>query len=295
MRKHLTRRSIFKATIPARNRPFNPPYRPEGEQGEGEWEELGLENKEANLKGKVAIVTGASRGLGKAMAIHLARAGAAVAAAARTVEAGQSPLPGTIHETVQEIEREGGRSIGVRCDVTQEEDAEHLISHVTEIFGQVDILINNAGVTTPESFLKLSTKKWDLVMNVNLKGSFLCTRAVLPQMVERRSGHIINVSSVLAKRIQFSIPYGASKAAIERFTLGLAKEMKKHNVAVNALCPDFTVTEAVTTFLKDVDTTGWQGSEMWAKYAVLVATHGAGRLTGRILDEAALVEIFGPV
>jgi NAD(P)-dependent dehydrogenase (short-subunit alcohol dehydrogenase family) len=259
------------------------------------FEGLGLQNKEGNLKGKVAIVTGASRGLGKAIAIQLARAGASVAVAARTVEAGQSPLPGTIHETVHEIEKGGGRSISVRCDVTREKDVEQLIRHVTEQFGRVDIMINNAGITTPEPFLKLSTKKWDLVMNVNLKGTFLCTKAVLPQMVERGSGHIINVSSVLAKRIQFSIPYGASKAAIERFTLGLAKEMKKDNVAVNVLCPDFTVTEAVTTFLKDVDTTGWQSSEMWGEYAVMVAAQDAESLTGKILDEPALREIFGPL
>ena len=252
-----------------------------------------MENKEVNLEGKIAIVTGASRGLGKAIAIQLARSGAFVTVAARTVESGQSSLPGTIHETVHEIEKGGGKSISVRCDVTREEDVEHLIRHVTQQFGRVDIMINNAGITTPEPFLKLSTKKWDLVMNVNLKGTFLCTKAVLPQMVARRSGNIINVSSILAKRIQFGIAYGTSKAAIERFTLGLAEEMRKHNVAVNALCPDFTVTEAVTTFLKNADTTQWQSSEMWGKYAVMVAAQDAKSLTGKILDEPALREIFG--
>ena len=247
------------------------------------------------LSGKIAVVTGASRGLGKAMAIALAQEGASVAVAARTVEAGQSPLPGTIHETVSEIGKLGGKATAIRCDVTREEDAEALINQVNKDFGRVDILINNAGITTPEPFLKLTVKKWDLLMGVNLRGTFLCTKAVLPQMVERKSGHIINISSVLAKRIEFSIPYGASKAAIERITLGLAKEMKKYNVAVNALCPDFTVTEAVTTFLKDVDTTGWQDPEIWGKYAVMVAAQDAGSLTGKILDEPALKEIFGPV
>jgi citronellol/citronellal dehydrogenase len=261
----------------------------------GKEEVLSLEKKEADLKGKVAVVTGASRGLGKAMAIHLARAGAAVAVAARTVEAGQSSLPGTIHETVTEIEKAGGRSLSVRCDVTREEAVEELIRSVTDQLGGVDILINNAGVTTPEPFLKLSAKKWDLVMNVNLKGTFLCTKAVLPQMVERGSGHIINLSSVLARTIKYSIPYGASKAAIERFTLGLSKEMKKYHVSVNALCPDFTVTEAVTTFLKEVDTTNWQSTDMWGRYAALVAAQDAERLTGQILDEPALRTLFGPL
>ncbi len=247
------------------------------------------------LEGKVAIVTGASRGLGKAMAIELAKAGASVAVAARTVEPGQSPLPGTIHETVEEIQKQGGKSVPLKCDVTREDDVEALVESVNSRFGPVDIMVNNAGVTTPERFLDLTTKKWDLVMGVNLKGTFLCSKAVLPQMVERKMGHIINLSSVLARRIKYSIPYGTSKAAIERFTLGLAREVKKYNVAVNALCPDFTVTEAVSAFLKGIDTTSWQRPEMWAKYAVFVAARDAESLTGKILDESALREIFGPI
>jgi len=198
------------------------------------------------LTDQVAIITGASRGLGKAMAVELAKEGASVAVAARTVEAGQGPLPGTIHETVETIRKLGGEARAVQCDVTNENDVTAMVEQVKKHYGRIDILINNAGITTPEPFLKLTTKKWDLVIEVNLKGTFLCSQAVLSHMVERKRGHIINLSSVLAKTVKFSIPYGATKAAIERLTLGLAKEMKKHNIAVNALCPDFTVTEAVT-------------------------------------------------
>ena len=247
------------------------------------------------LVDKIAIVTGASRGLGKAMAIELAREGASVAVAARTVEAGKGPLPGTIHETVNEIKKLGGKALAVRCDVSKEEDVALMVDQVEREYGAVDIMVNNAGVTTPESFLKLTTKKWDLVMNVNLRGTFLCTKAVLPQMVEKRSGSVINLSSILAKTVKFSIPYGATKAAIERYTLGLAKEMKKYNIAVNALRPDFTVTEAVETFLPDVDTSDWQQPEMWGRYTALVAAQNAETLTGRILDVEALREIFGTV
>jgi len=247
------------------------------------------------LVDKIAIVTGASRGLGKAMAIELAREGASVAVAARTVEADKGPLPGTIHETVNEIKKLGGKAIAVRCDVSKEEDVVLMVDQVEREYGAVDIMVNNAGVTTPESFLKLTTKKWDLVMNVNLRGTFLCTKAVLPQMVKKRSGSVINLSSILAKTVKFSIPYGATKAAIERYTLGLAKEMKKYNIAVNALRPDFTVTEAVETFLQDVDTSDWQRPEMWGKYTALVAAQNAETLTGRILDVEALREIFGTV
>jgi citronellol/citronellal dehydrogenase len=247
------------------------------------------------LSGKIAIVTGASRGLGKAMAIELARAGASVVAAARTVRPEQTTLPGTIFETVNEIEKLGGKAIAVQCDIREEEDVAHLVKEVNGRYGPVDILINNAGITTTESFLKLPTKKWDLVIAVNLRGTFLCTKAVLPEMVERQSGNIINLSSVLSKRIEYSIVYGTTKAAIDRFTLGLAKEMKRHNIAVNALCPDFTVTEAVRAYLPNIDTTDWQLPEMWGKYSVLVAAKTAEELTGRILDQTALIELFGRI
>ena len=249
----------------------------------------------ANLEGKTAIVTGASRGLGKAMALELARAGAQVAIAARTVDSKDSRLPGSIHETVEQIAGQGGEALAIRCDVTNDQDVENLVAEVHERFGRVDILINNAGVTTPEPIAKLTAKKWDLVMSVNLRGTFICCKAVIPRMLEQKSGHIINLSSVLAQRIKYSVVYGTTKAAIDRFTLGLAEELKKHNVAVNALRPDFTVTEAVTTFLKDVDTNDWQRPEMWGKYAALVAAKDAGQLTGRILDEEALIKMFGQV
>ena len=248
-----------------------------------------------SLKDKVAIVTGASRGLGKAMAIELARNGVSVAVAARTIMAGQSKLPGTIGETVKEIESFGGNAIAVKCDVSREDDVKGLVEQVNRQLGLVDILINNAGIGMPRPFIKITTKNWDLLMNVNLRGIFLCTQAVLPQMTERKSGNIINLSSILAVKIKFSIPYGASKAAIERLTLGLAREMRKYNIAVNALRPDFTVTEAVKAELPEVDTSGWQRPVMWGKYAAMVASQDAVQLTGKILDEPALREIFGPV
>jgi citronellol/citronellal dehydrogenase len=251
--------------------------------------------KQMRLGGKTAIVTGASRGLGKAMAIELANAGASVAVAARTTQAGQNRLPGTIHETAKEIERRGGKAMAVRCDVTKEPDVLHLVEQVNEAYGPVDILINNAGIATFESFMELPVKKWELLMQVNLRGTFLCTKAVLPQMTQRRKGNIINLSSVLAKAIKYNIAYGVTKAAIERLTLGLAEEMRIYNIAVNALCPDFTVTEAVKIFRPETDTSSWQLPEMWGKYAVMVAAQEAGTLTGRILDESTLREIFGAV
>ena len=251
--------------------------------------------EEQILAGKVALITGSSRGIGKAIAIDMARAGARVVVAARTVSDQHSKLPGTIYATVEEIVAFGGEAMPIRLDITREEDVVAMVNSVIERYGQVDILVNNAGITTPERFVDMSVKKWDLLMSVNLRGMFLCTKVVLPGMMERKSGNIINISSILGNEmIKGSIAYGVTKAGLERFTLGLAKEMHKHNIAVNALRLDLTVTEAVQSFLTDVDTTGWQKPEMWGKYAVLLAADDSS-LTGRILDEAACKEIFGPV
>jgi citronellol/citronellal dehydrogenase len=246
------------------------------------------------LAGKVAIVTGASRGIGKAIALELAREGAALVIAARTVARRQSPFSGTIYETVEEIDSLGGQAIGIPCDVSQEEQVHDLMKHTKMNYNRVDILINNAGISTPQPFFSLPTKKWDLVMAVNLRGTYLCTKAALPHMVERKSGHIINMSSVLARKVKYSIPYGVSKAAIERFTLGLARELKGDGIAVNALCPDFTKTDAALRLSGSLDISGWQLPEMWAKYAVLVSAQDAESLTGKILDEVTLKGLFGP-
>ena len=251
--------------------------------------------KDKMLTNKVAIVTGSSRGVGKAIAMELARAGARVVVAARTESDRDSKLPGTIHATVQEIRSFGGEALPVRLDITREEDVVAMVNTVIERYGQVDILVNNAGITTPEPLVDMSAKKWDLLMSVNLRGIFLCSKAVLSGMMERKSGSIINISSAAGNvLIKGSIAYGVTKAGLERFTLGLAREMRKHNIAVNALRLDLTVTEAVTSFLVDVNTTDWQKPEMWGKYSVLLAAHDAS-LTGRILDEKACREIFGAV
>lgn len=247
------------------------------------------------LAGKVAIVTGSSRGIGKAIALEMARAGARVAVAARTKAYQQGKLPGTIHATVEEIRGFGGEAMPVRLDITREEDVAAMVEAVVEKYGKVDILVNNAGITTPESFIDLTVKKWDLIMAVNLRGAFLCTKAVLPGMIERKSGSIINISSAAGNvLIKGSIAYGVTKAGLERFTLGLAREMRKHSIAVNALRLDLTATQAVRSFLSDVDTSSWQSPEMWGKYAVLLAAHDPS-LTGQVLDEQACKEIFGAV
>jgi citronellol/citronellal dehydrogenase len=243
------------------------------------------------LEGKVAIVTGASRGIGKAIAIALATEGAHIVVAARTEQEG-GPLPGTIYKTAHAIRALGGKALAIRTDVTKEDEVIELAERTLKEFGVIDILVNNAGIDFPGNVLDVPIKRWDLIMAVNLRGTFLCTKAVLPTMVKRRSGSIINLSSVAGTRlILLDLAYGVSKAAIERFTFGLAEELKEYNIAVNALCPSITDTEGVALWMPSEDKSGWQKPEMWGRYAIFLATKDTVSLTGRVLSAEELVEL----
>ena len=243
------------------------------------------------LKDKVAIVTGASRGIGKAIAIAFASEGARVVVAARTEQEG-GPLPGTIYKTADAIHALGGKALAMRTDITKEDDVMRMAESTLKEFGVIDILVNNAGIDSPGKVLDMPIKRWDLIMAVNLRGTLLCTKAVLPTMVKRRSGSIINLSSVAGTRlIILDVAYGASKAAIERFTYGLAQEVKECNIAVNALCPSVTDTEGVALWMPSKDKSGWQKPEMWGKYAVVLATQDARSLTGRVLSAEELAKL----
>jgi citronellol/citronellal dehydrogenase len=239
------------------------------------------------LAGKVAIVTGSSRGIGKAIALALAQEGADVVVAARTEV--EQTLPGTIYKTAAEIQALGRRALPLKVNVTQEQEVAQMVTETLAEFGRIDILVNNAGVSAPGSMLELSVKRWDLIMAVNVRSTFLCTKAVLPYMIEQRRGNIINLSSILGtKVIEGNIAYGSAKAAIERFTLGLAKELEEYNIAVNALRPGYTVTEGIKFLNPEVDTSRWQIPQMWGRYAAFLATREAKDLTGRLLTAEEL-------
>lgn len=235
------------------------------------------------LENKVAIVTGASRGIGKEIAFALAAEGATVVIAARTEREG-GRLPGTIYHTADGIQAKGGKALAVKVDVSKEEDVDNMVKRIMSEYGHIDILVNNAGITVPGTMLELTVRHWDLIMNVNLRGTFLCTRAVLPIMAAQKSGNIINLSSVLGTRlIAQGVPYGMTKAAIERFTMGLAREVRQYNIAVNALVPGFTDTEGVRSWLSEKQRSTWQKPELWGRNAVFFACQDARTLTGKCL------------
>jgi NAD(P)-dependent dehydrogenase (short-subunit alcohol dehydrogenase family) len=243
-----------------------------------------------SLEGKIAIVTGARQGLGKSIALGMAEAGADLVICDRVVDDGK------LDETAKEIENLGRKTLSLGGDITIEEDVNNIVDKAIEKFGKIDVLVNNAGVTAQDSFLQLPYRRWRLILSVNLDGTFLCSRVVLPRMVEQGSGMIINVSSILAKEIRMSIPYGVTKAAVERLTLGLAREMRRElGIGITCIRPYFVKTDVVMEFMEGRDTSNYEEPIIWQKYPAMLAAADPQEVTGKIWDKAALEEKFGVI
>jgi len=244
-----------------------------------------------NLNGKVAIVTGASRGIGKAIAIELAKQGANIVVAARTQKQPKY-IEGTIHQTMEEIKSFGGNAIAVKTKITNTEMIENMVQKTIENFNRIDILVNNAATNHPALFKDINPKHWDTIIDTNLRGLVLCTRAVLPQMIKQKYGHIINISSVVADKTGHKpftgLAYDVSKAAVNRLTLGLSEELQEHHIAVNALMPDNTDTEGWAYLNPDLNRSGWARPETWGKYTAFVAAQAPTAFTGNLLIEDQL-------
>ncbi|MEE9284527.1 MAG: SDR family NAD(P)-dependent oxidoreductase [Dehalococcoidia bacterium] len=237
------------------------------------------------LQGKVAIITGASRGIGKGIATVMAREGAAVAIAARSETEGR--IPGTIYATAEKINAEGGKALAVRCDVSQEEDVRGMVERTLEAFGRIDVLVNNAGGSfTYEKVETYPIRRFDRLLSVNVRGVFLCCQAVLPTMIAQKSGSIITISSAAASAFRYpgdSI-YGLSKAAVERFAMGLATEVREHNISVVVVQPGAVKTEgALVVYPPDHDWTGWQEPEEVGPAIVWLARQDAASFTMRVV------------
>jgi 3-oxoacyl-[acyl-carrier protein] reductase len=224
------------------------------------------------LKDKVVLVTGGSRGIGRAVALACAREGARVAICSRT--------EAEIDRALGELRAIQGDSHGWPCDVSLEEPVHDLIANVVGAFGRIDVLINNAGVMTRSAAAQeLEVKKWDYTLAVNLRGTFLVTQAVLQHMIRQKSGSIINVSSMLGRMAYPNfIAYSTSKWGLEGFTQALAAELRSLHIRVNSVDPGVVATKI----------TGFQGSrpESVTDVFVYLASQESGQVTGKMLSSS---------
>lgn len=258
-------------------------------------------NANGLLKGRVAVVTGASRGIGEAIALRYAMEGAKVVVSARTVEESEHFLPGTISATVARIQAAGGEALAVRADLAVSEDRHELIRKAKEAFGTVDILVNNAAITYFIPVVDFPERRFRLMMDVQVWAPFELSQLVLPDMQERGSGWILNVSSHAAIHPHKGMPgrggtvYGMCKAALERFTTGLAQEVYDHNIGVNVISPGLVATPGAIhhKLINEASRSRVTPVEHMAE-ACLRLVHGDPRqITGRIDYADQVVEEFG--
>lgn len=238
-----------------------------------------------NFTGKTAVVTGGSRGLGRAVCLELARGGANVALCCAGNEAAAS-------ETVTACEALGAKALAVRCNVADAGEVKALMDAALQSFGRIDILVNNAGITRDGLLMMMKEDDFDAVISANLKGTFLCMKAVSRQMVKQRYGRIVNLSSVVGLRGNAGqVNYAASKAGVIGMTKSLAKELAGRNITVNAVAPGFIETD-MTAALPEAARAAALGSipmarlgapEDVARAVAFLASDEAAYITGQVL------------
>ena len=238
-----------------------------------------------DLSGSVALVTGASRGIGAVIARRLAEAG---------VKVGVNYLssPESAEEVVSSIISAGGEALMVEGDIAQEEPAKSTVQQVVSHWGRIDILVNNAGINRDRLLLRMNTDDWDQVIQVDLRGAFLCTRFVMPHLIKQRSGRVVNISSVVGiSGNPGQANYAAAKAGLIGFTKSVAREVASRNVTVNALAPGYISTGMVEKLSEDarekilsrIPMGRFGAAEDVSEAVVFLCSKGASYITGEVL------------
>ena len=259
------------------------------------------------LDGKVVIVTGASRGIGKAIAELFAQEGGKIICSARTLKEGAHPLEGSLETTVAGIKQAGNEATAVTCDVSSEDECEKLIAETKKIYGPCDVLVNNAALTYFIPVKDFPTKRWMRSFQVNLHAPFMLSRLVLQDMIARKRGAILNISSGAAigpgrgpykkEEVRMGhVCYGAEKAAMERMTQGLASEVFEDNISVTCLSPSEVVATPGTVYHHLVETPqDGEPIEYMARAALLLVTESVNKITGRVTYSQELLKEYGMI
>jgi citronellol/citronellal dehydrogenase len=242
-----------------------------------------------NLKGRVAFLTGGSRGIGKALAVRLAREGADVAIAAKTEQATEK-LPGTIHETADLVRAEGRRALPIVCDVRDDAAVERAVKQTADTFGRIDILIHNAGAMWWKP-----PKRFDLMMAVNVRAAYLTAYFALPLMKQQKWGHILGFTpAISAKPGAGRAAYMASKLGIAHLFLGLAEEVRADNIAANVLWPRTIIESQASINCGMLDRSHWRTPEIVCDAAMAVFAQEPAAYSGKqLIDEDVLQSLAG--
>ena len=237
------------------------------------------------LKGKVAIVTGSGQGIGKGIALELAREGAKIIISDINQE--------TINKTVDEMKSSGAEVLGVKADVSKAEEINQMVKTVIEKFGRVDVLVNNAGIYPFKLLTEMSGEDWDKVLNVNLKGVFNCTKGVLPEMIKQKGGSIVNIASIAGAVVGYInlAHYSASKGGVLGFTRSAALELSQYGIRVNAIAPGAIETpgtkimgeDALKQFSQMIPLKRLGKPEDIGKAVVFLASEDSSYITGQMI------------